>query len=132
MLNNWIFDDIWFFQGNIHLRNKLVPAFKVCLMYDPNLTEESVQTYGALRFQKINRQYCRKHLEQRTYSVFRLKLQELENRLPKNLLPMCETSAYLSEFDEKLNGYCVTVENTVKELQQLCKKRNAVIKEENG
>lgn len=103
MLKNWTFDDIWFFQGNIHLRNNLMPVFKVCLIYDPNTTEKSVETYGALKFMKINRQFCPKHLEHRKYAVFLLEVQELKSKLPSNLLSLCKTSAYLSEFDDKMN-----------------------------
>ncbi|XP_055308896.1 uncharacterized protein LOC129572816 [Sitodiplosis mosellana] len=132
MLKNWTFDDIWFFQGNIHLRNNLMHVFKVCLIYDPNTTENSVEMYGALKFTKINRQFCPKHMSQRTYAPFLLEVQELNSKLPSNLLPLCETSAYLSEFDDKMNEYCVKAQNKVKEIHQICRKVNALIKEENG
>lgn len=132
MLKNWTFDDIWFFQGNIHLRNKLLPFYKVCLIYDPNTADHIVDTYGALKFKKINQQYCPVHLKERTYPVFRLKVQELKSKLPKNLLPMCETSLHLSEFDDKLNTYCIKVEEKIAELHKICRKTKALIKEENG
>lgn len=132
MLKNWRFDDIWFFQGNIHLRNNLMPVFKVCLIYDPNTTEQSIDVYGALKFTKINRQFCPKHLSQRNYSVFLLEVQELKSKLPSNLLSLCETSAYLSDFDHKMNEYCVKAQNKVNELHRICRKVNALIKEENG
>lgn len=132
MLKNWIFDDIWFFQGNIHLRNKLSPFYKVCFIYDPSATDQSVDTCGALKFKKINQQYCPVHLKERTYPVFRLEVQELKSKLPKNLLSMCETSANLCEFDDKLNGFCERAHKKVDELHSICRKTKALIKEENG
>lgn len=132
MLKNWFFDDIWFFQGNIHLRSKLFPVYKICLIYDPNVSEQSIETYGALEFKAINQQYCPIHLEERTYSVFRLEVSELKSKLPKNLLPMCETSAHLSDLDDKLHEYCVKVQNKVAELHKVCQKNKALLKEENG
>lgn len=132
MLKNWTFDDIWFFQGNIHLRNNLMPALKVCLIYDPNTTQNSVEIYGALKFTKIIRQFCPKHLEHRKYAVFLLEVQELKSKLPSNLLALCETSASLTEFDDTMNDYCVKAHKKVKELHKICRKFNALIKEENG
>lgn len=131
-LKNWTFDDIWFFQGNVHLRNKEMPVFKVCLIYDPDAVENNVEMYGALKFTKINRQFCRIHLSKRDYAVFQLEVQELKSHLPSNLLQFCETSAYLSDFDEKLHDYCIKIKNKVEQLHNICRKTNALIKEENG
>lgn len=132
MLTNWKFDDIWFFQGNIHLRNIQMPAFKVCLIYDPATTEKSVEMYGALKFSKINRQFCPNHMNERSYSVFHLEVQELKAKLPTSLLSLCETSAYLTDFDDKMNEYCVNAQNKVKKIHEICRKTNAQIKEEYG
>lgn len=131
MLTNWTFDDIWFFQGNIHLRNNQMPVFKVCLIYDPNTNENSVEMYGGLKFTKIIRQFCPKHMNNRSYAPFLLEVQELKSKLPSNLLPLCSTSAYLSEFDDKMNEYCSKAMKKVKELHEICQKSNALIKEEN-
>ncbi|XP_031639507.1 uncharacterized protein LOC116351524 [Contarinia nasturtii] len=132
MLKNWTFDDIWFFNGNIHLRNNSMPAFKVCLIYDPNSADKCIETYGALKFGKINRQFCPIHMKERDFPVFRMEVQELKSKLPSNLLPLCETSSHLSDFDEKMNEYCVKAQTKVNEIQQLCRETQALIKEEKG
>lgn len=109
-----------------------MPAFKVCLIYDPNMVGKCVNTYGTLKFSKINHQFCPIHLKRRTYAVFKLEMLELSSKLPKNLLPLCETSSQLSNFDDRLNEYCINAQNKVKKLHELCRKMKAVIKEENG
>lgn len=132
MLKNWTFDDVWYFQGNIHLRNKEMPAFKVCLIYDPNEVEKNVEMYGAIKFTKITTQFCPIHLSQRESAKFKLEVQELKSHVPTNLLPFCETSAFLSEFDEKLHELCTKIKRKTEQLRDICKKTMALIKEENG
>lgn len=131
-LNNWTFDDVWYFMGNIHLRSNQMPAFKVCLVYDPEMADADAEKYGVIRITKIIPQFCKTHLSERNHPEFLLEIKELQSKLPKNLLPMCETSSNLSEFDEKLHEYCVHAQNKVKEVKEMCKKSNALIKEENG
>lgn len=109
-----------------------MPVFKVCLIYDPNTAERNIETSGAIKFSKINRQFCPIHMKERDYPVFRLEVQELKSKLPSNLLPLCETSFHLSDFDEKLNEYCTKVQHKINEIQEMCRKTHALIKEENG
>lgn len=71
-------------------------------------------------------------MNHRSYAPFLLEVQELKSKLPSNLLPLCSTSAHLSEFDDKMNEYCTKAMNKVKELHAICEKSNALIKEENG
>lgn len=119
-------------MGNIHLRNDQMSVFKVCLTYDPKTVDEQVKQYGGIRFLNVYTNFCREHLSVRDYPPFLLEIKELKSKLPRNLLPLCPTSFHLSEFDEKLNEYCAKAQNKVKQLQILCDKKSAFIKEENG
>lgn len=109
-----------------------MPAFKVCLIYDPDKVQKSVNTYGTLKFMKINHQFCKKHLASRGYAIFKLEMRELISKLPKNLLSLCETTTQLSNFDDRLNEYCINAQKKVNELKEICTKSNAFVREENG
>lgn len=131
-MNNWTFDDVWYFQGNIRLCNDRMPVFKVCLVYDPEVAPEECEKYGVIRFKKILPLFCEVHLKERHYPPFLLEVQELRSKLPKNLLPMCETSSNVSNIDDKLNEYCVKAQNKVAEIKAICKKTKALVKAEDG
>lgn len=109
-----------------------MPVFKVCLIYDPNTAYEESEKYGVIRIHKIIHQFCNVHLKERNYPPFLLEVQELKSKLPKNLLPMCESSSMLSEFDVKLNEYCINAQTKVATLKEICNKNKALLKEENG
>lgn len=131
-LINWTFEDVWYFQGNIHLRNIRMPVFKVCLVYDPEMAYEDSEKYGVIRMKKIIPQFCSTHLSERGHPEFLLEVLELKSKLPTNLLPMCETSSNLSDFDEKLDELCINAQNMAKMVQEICKKSNALLKQEDG
>lgn len=60
-----------------------------------------------------------------------LMMRELQSKLPKDLLRMCETSADLSRFDDELHSYVASAHNKVKGLEKLCPRHGAwIIKEE--
>lgn len=107
-------------------------AFRVCLVYDENDVEKHAESYGAIQFDHIEYEFCKEQLASRDDPIFLLQIQELKSKLPRDLTPMCKTSTNLSEFDEKLHGYCVRARQKVKRLKQIWRKSKAVIKEEDG
>lgn len=109
-----------------------MPVFTVCLVYDQEMAYEDAEKYGVIRIKKIIPQFCSTHLSERNHPEFLLQVLELKSKLPKVLLPLCETSSNLSEFDEKLHEFCVDAQNAVKIVKEMCQKSNALIKEENG
>lgn len=109
-----------------------MPVFKVCLVYDPDTAYGECEKYGMIKFIRIIPDFCEVHLRERNYAPFLLEVQELRSKLPKNLLPMCETSSSLSNIDDKLHEYCVKALNQVAEIKAVCKKTKALIKSENG
>lgn len=107
-------------------------AFQVCLVYDPKEIEKHSESYGALKFDHIEYEFCNEQLKVRYNPIFLLEKRELESKLPRDLTTMCKSSTNLSEFDEKLHGYCVRARQKVKKLKQIWRKNKALIKEENG
>lgn len=96
------------------------------------MAQSDCDLYGMMRFKKIIPQFCKLHVKERNYAAFKLQVQELNSKLPSHLLPMCETTTKLSEFDEKMHDYCVNAQNKVNDLLVFCRELNALIKEENG
>lgn len=96
------------------------------------MAQSDCDVYGMLRFKKIIPQFCKFHINERNYAPFKLQVQELKSKLPRTLLPMCETTTKLSEFDENMHEYCVSAQHKVNDLLIFCREMNALIKEENG
>lgn len=132
-LKHWDFEEEWYFQGNIYLRNKIMPEFKVVLLYDEdnNSILDNLNQYEALKFIKIMPQFCPYHLERKS-PLMHLSIQELKSKLPKNLLSLCVTSTELSDFDEKLNNFCADAYEKAKYIHDLCNRHRALLKMENG
>lgn len=107
-------------------------AFRVCLVYDSDEVEMHGESYGAIQFDHIEYEFCKEQLSVRRDPIFSLQIRELKSKLPRDLTPMCKTSTNLSEFDEKLHGYCVRARQKVKRLKQIWRKNKALIKEEDG
>lgn len=107
-------------------------AFRVCLVYDSDEVEKHVESYGAVQFDHIEYDFCKEQLEVRHHPIFLLQLRELKSKLPRDLTSMCKSSTNLSEFDEKLHGYCVRARQKVKHLKQIWRKNKALIKVEDG
>lgn len=131
-LNHWTFNDLWYFRGNIHLHSKEMLAFRVCLVFDEKEVEKHAESYGAIQFNRIVYEFSKEQLKVRHCPILLLQIRELKSKLPRDLLPMCKTSTNLSEFDEKLHGYCVRARQKVKQLKKIWRKTKALIKEENG
>lgn len=103
------------------------------MVYDPDEVEKHSESYGAIQFDYIVYDFCKEQLKVRHKNpIFLLEVQELKSKLPRDLTPMCKSSTNLSEFDEKLHGYCVQARNKVKKLKEIWRKNKALIKEENG
>lgn len=107
-------------------------AFRVCLVYDEEKVEKHAESYGAVQFDHIEYEFCKEQLKERRDPIFLLQIRELKSKLPRDLSPMCKTSTNLSEFDEKLHGYCVRARQKVSRLKQIWRKNKALIKEEDG
>lgn len=132
-LKHWTFDDTWYFLGNIHLVSNEMIAFQVCLIYDADNVERHVDSYGAVRFDRIEYEFCKEQMKvRRGNPIFLLEMHELKSKLPRDLTPMCKSSTNLSKFDEKLHGYCVRARQKVNQLKELWRKNKALIKEEDG
>lgn len=106
-------------------------AFQVYLVYDQHKIEKHVESYGAIRFDHIEYDFCKEQLSVRRDSpIFQLEVRELKSKLPRDLTPMCKFSTNLSEFDEKLHGYVVRARKKVKQLKEIWRKNKALIKKE--
>lgn len=107
-------------------------VFRVCLVYDPDVVEKQIESYGAIQFDHIEYDFCKEQLAVRCDPIFSLQIRELKSKLPQDLSPMCKSSTNLSDFDEKMHGYCVRARQKVKKLKQIWRKHKALIKEEEG
>lgn len=131
-LENWDFDDLWYFRGNIHLRNKLTPVFKIVILYDGDIKEidRHVEIYDAIKFKKVVYRLCHLYMERDWYQTH-LIAREITSKIPRNLTSLCPTSADLSSFDHRMHAYCEAAYNKVIELEKLCAKSHALIEKEN-
>lgn len=132
-MEHWKFDDVYFFEGRILLNNKFFPQLSISIQYENcnETIDRELNLYGALQFTKVTWQADHCDPQYATAKV-QLVIQELRSKLPPNFTTIFPTSAHLSELDTNANQYCLNAIQSVNEIFDLCKRRNASLKMEKG
>lgn len=132
-MEHWDFDDLFFFGGNVSLRNKAFPKFSITLLFENrnDIIDPDVSLYGALQFKRVVWR-ARPFNPAWNTAKTQLVVQELRSKLPPDLTAMCPTSAHLSDIDVKLNEYALNAMSVLEEIRALCDRRNAALKMEDG
>lgn len=132
-MEHWHFDDLFFFDGSITLHNKVFPHLSIYITYENcnETIDRDVNLHGALQFRKVGWAAGPSDPEKSTPPIQLMK-QLLRSKLPPNLTASYPTSAHLFKLDMNLNKHCLNAMRVCTEISDLCERRNAALKLENG
>lgn len=131
-LRYWKFETLWFYQGRLILRHKILQSYIFVLDFDPEqkAVDDHINLYGKLMFNRARSMQCPIWLP-RLRPVDRLRLQTTIASEPINLLQMCRSSNDLSDFDEKMHAIVRDACNKVTKIALAAIEANAIFMMEN-